>query len=386
MITPTIVGVHDANTLEQMTTACAHPNVRAAVLMPDGHYGYGVPIGGVIAYEDAISPSGVGFDIGCGVIAIRTNLKYEDIADDRDAIADEIARQVEFGMGRTSDLGYEHPVLEDFRWTQLPATLQRPRTLAADPLGTVGSGNHYVDILTDYHGVLWVACHFGSRGFGHKTATYYLGQLGGEGQMQDPPKVIVRSENEVMFDEYVIAMTLAGDYARAGREIVADQVLKILGAENDLVIHNHHHYAWVEHGHWVVRKGATPAQYGVMGFVGGSMNDRCVIVAGRDESAKYLDSTVHGAGRVMSRTKAAGKYRKVNGKRVRTQGVITPEVWGDTTAGITLRGGGYDEAPDVYRNLTDVLDHLNGTIQVTHDLQPVIVCMAGADTYDAFKD
>jgi tRNA-splicing ligase RtcB len=195
--------------------------------------------------------------------------------------------------------------------------------------------------------------------------------------------------------DYLEAMAIAGDYAYAGREVVVDRVLELMGAKATDTVHNHHNFAWRERHHGddfvVIRKGATPAFPGQRGFIGGSMGDMSVIVHGVDAPAAKtaLFSTVHGAGRVMSRTKAAGKMRRVRGQWQR----VTPGAVDFAAAqraldrrGIILRGGGADEAPDVYRSLRDVLAAHEGTIAVEHTLQPRIVVMAGADVRDPYKD
>jgi tRNA-splicing ligase RtcB (3'-phosphate/5'-hydroxy nucleic acid ligase) len=387
MIDVTIIGEHDANTVAQMHTVAAHPAVRSAVLMPDGHLGYAIPIGGVVAYQDAISPSGVGFDIGCGVLAVNTGLRWADVAGDAATIADQIQRDIAFGIGRKNPDPTDAPVLHDARWDDLPSTLRGLKQMAANQLGTVGSGNHYVDILEAENGDALVATHFGSRGLGHKTATFFLAACGAKDGMMVEAAVIDQHDAPALFDGYVNAMELAGEYAFEGRRLVVDQVLLILGAGTPTeVVHNHHNYAWQEHGMWVVRKGATPANPGPAGFVGGSMNDVAVVVTGTDQAAQTLWSTVHGAGRVMSRTAAAGKIRKVDGRRVRVGGAITDARFAESTAGVTLRGGGLDEAPDVYRPLADVLAHLGDTVEVTRTMHPWIVVMASPHERDPYND
>jgi tRNA-splicing ligase RtcB len=191
---------------------------------------------------------------------------------------------------------------------------------------------------------------------------------------------------------YYRAMKLAGRYAYAGRDYVIDQVLAMLGAEADFEVHNHHNYAWKENHNGrevvVVRKGATPSVPGQLGFIGGSMGDISVIVRGSDsdENRESFYSTVHGAGRIMSRTQAAGK---MNWKtRSRSGGQISTEQMMDAVRSfhVELRGAGTDESPFVYRKLQEVLDAHSDTIEVLHVLKPIGVCMAGADEYDPYKD
>jgi tRNA-splicing ligase RtcB len=215
-------------------------------------------------------------------------------------------------------------------------------------------------------------------------------------------------EHEVLLDlaapighDYWHLMNLAGAYAYAGREWVARKVVELLGAHEVELVHNHHNFAWKEsHGGEevvVIRKGATPAFPGQLGFIGGSMGDDAVIVRGttaasatdevRAAQRDGLFSTVHGAGRVMSRTAAAGKRNRRSG-RVISPGLVTPEMMQGWVheKGVILRGGGLDESPHAYRRLPAVLAAQQGTIEVLHTLRPLVVVMAGADEFDPYKD
>jgi tRNA-splicing ligase RtcB (3'-phosphate/5'-hydroxy nucleic acid ligase) len=397
----------------------------------DAEFGVSQPIGGGIAYERYVSPSGVGYDIGCGNKAVRTDLGRADLdaLGGVESIMGEITRRISFGMGVPAQERTDHPVLEAIREAEF-APQRKLAQLAESQLGTVGSGNHYVNLMEDEDGRIWVGVHFGSRGFGHKTASGFLALAQGlafdakasEGEMDSPPVLFeVGSE---LGDSYVAAMQLAGDYAYAGRDIVVDKVLEILGASAEHEVHNHHNFAWREEHlgrtYWVVRKGCTPARPGQEGFVGGSMGDDSVILEGVEskENEQALYSTVHGAGRVMSRSQAAGRLRNVRVwactmrdceyhadapglcpvherplKRVRKLVQVKPGVvdWPAVQArlreqGIVLVGGGADEAPEVYKRLPEVLAAHGGSIRVKHTLRPLGVAMAGRDVHDPYKD
>ncbi|HEY0868142.1 MAG TPA: RtcB family protein [Fimbriimonas sp.] len=370
----------------------------AAVLCADHHPGYSQPIGGAIAYKDHVSPSGVGYDIGCGNKAVLTDLMVADV--DVKKVMDEIVRQIGFGIGRPNPEPVDHEVLDHVNRAEFKPQ-RKLNQLAASQLGTVGSGNHYVDLFEDQRGRLWIGVHFGSRGFGHRTASGFLAMSRGrafdekvnEGEMDSPP-VLFRTDSEIGQD-YLAAMHLAGEYAYAGRDLVCEKVLGILGAKELKSVHNHHNFAWKEkhmgEDVWVVRKGCTPAFPGQQGFVGATMGDNSVILEGIDseESKQGLYSTVHGAGRVMSRRQAAGQIRWQKGIPT----VVKPGSvdWNAVRAkmadkGIELRGGGADEAPEVYKRLDEVLKHQGETIKVLHRLKPVGVAMAGIDVYDPYKD
>lgn len=375
-----------------------------AVINADAHYGYGHPIGGAVAYKDKISLSGVGFDIACGNYAVRTEIPAREI--DISGIMDEIFRRISFGIGRPNNEPVDHQVLDKIRDADF--TPQRKLyKLAREQLGTVGSGNHFVDLFSDENGLLWIGVHFGSRGFGFKTANGFIALSRGltfdtrvrEGSMDAPP-IIFQADSE-LGQSYIQAMNLAGKYACAGRELVVKKVLEIL--DNPQVtyeVHNNHNFAWREEHfgekYWVVRKGCTPAFPNQKGFIGADMAGVSVIVEGVDSetSRKALYTTVHGAGRIMSRTRSAGRKKWIRDRNgVRRQKIISKgEVDYDevkkkmANRKIELRGGDADEAPECYKDLDEVLKHQGDTIRILFRLHPIGVAMAGSETFDPYKD
>jgi tRNA-splicing ligase RtcB len=430
---PIVRGNVDQRAILQLVRCADAGDALGAALCADGHVGYSQPIGGVVAYRDQISPSGVGYDIGCGNKAVKTDIHCGPMHRTEWAkIMDEIVARISFGMGRVNDEPVDHPVFEAI--ANADFVPQRGLTeLARKQLGTVGAGNHYVDLLEDEDGWLWVGVHFGSRGFGHKTASGFLalaqglgfGDRAAEGEMDSPP--VLFSTASDLGQSYLAAMGLAGAYAYAGRDVVVEKVLEILGAMAVESVHNHHNFAWRETHQgeevWVVRKGCTPAWPGQQGFVGATMGEPSVVLEGVESPAMegLLYSTIHGAGRVMSRTEAAGRSRRRwsccnrDCDWVQPAGTHKPENgncpqcghgrlqkrlvvdrpgkvdWNWTTAkleadGIVLRGGAADEAPAAYKRLSAVLDAHSDTIRIVHTLRPIGVAMAGAETYDPFKD
>jgi tRNA-splicing ligase RtcB len=421
---------YDSQAVSQISTVSGHGWVTEAALMADNHLGYSMPIGGVAGYREMVSPSGVGYDIGCGVMAVRTPLRLDDVRDDLKTLADAIATRISFGIGRKNPTPVEHELFESPTWQEVPELMQTVtgrkhtwslRSRAGAQLGTVGSGNHYVDLLVEpADGSVWVATHFGSRGFGHGVATGFLNlaahrgffsQMPGGESMHAAPTLLPLTEDAArelgarpqdaaeradIGRRYQLAMELAGRYAYAGREYVVSQVLGLLGTTAVETVHNHHNYAWDETHNGedvhVVRKGATPAFPGQTGFIGGSMGDWAVVVEGVDSelSRRTLRSTVHGAGRVMSRSKAKGN-RKGTRKGLITRQMMAErlnEFRAETGYPLEVRGGDVDESPFVYRELDDVVraHEDTGTIKVTHRLLPIAVVMAGADVADPFKD
>jgi len=384
-----IFGQHDEATLKQIETCVAAGGERG-VLCADGHKGYAQPIGGVVAYKDKISLSGVGFDIACGNLAVRTDVTLPQIQWAIPKIMDDVVLDISFGIGRKAKMRVDHELFDDVSWNLQP--MRGLKSLAAEQLGTVGGGNHYVDLFVDEENRIWVGVHFGSRGLGYKTATYFLRAAGGKEGMDVAPTVV--EDKSDLGTDYLKGMQLAGRYAYAGREIVARHVARgILRANILEELHNHHNFAWREKHNgdefWVVRKGATPAFPGQKSFVGGSMGDDAVIIEGIDSpiSREALFSTVHGAGRIMSRTAAKGRFERVGTKRMRQPGLVRHDEMMKWMAdrNIVLRGGDVDEAPQVYRRLKDVLDAHAGTIRVLHTLRPLGVAMAGRGIVDPYK-
>lgn len=382
-------GDPQENAVEQILN-CAR-NAEAAALMADHHLGYAVPIGGVVAYEDQISPSGVGYDIACGNKAVRLDIPAGEVKRNIATIMDDIWATLSFGIGRKNNEPVDHALFDDPAW-QVPVAREHKK-LASDQLGTIGSGNHYVDIFEDEQGQIWVGVHFGSRGLGHRLATHFIKAGGGkDGINVDPVLLPIHS---ALGEDYLACMTLAGRYAYAGRDWVAQRVADLLGARILEEVHNHHNFAWLEeHGGrrlWVVRKGATPAFPGQLSFVGGSMGDISVILEGIEspDSELALYSTVHGAGRVMSRTQAAGRSRWQSGKLVQVkEGAISRQMMMDWVEqmGVELRGAGTDESPHCYKRLPEVLNFHEGTVRIVHTLRPLGVAMAGPDIHDPYKD
>lgn len=384
-----VFGQHDEQTLAQLRDVASRA-VRVA-LMADGHLGYIMPIGGVAAYRNQVSVAGVGFDIACGNAAILTDLTLASGLD-LEALADEIWASFAFGVGGENgapDAPTDHPLFGHQSWELVPREHRAAlKDRARRQLGTIGSGNHYIDVFADEEERLWVGVHFGSRGFGHAVASGFLALSGGLKWGSRAPNVeaLLSLESELGWSYWEL-MNLAGRYAYAGREWVARKVVRIMGGSELDLVHNNHNFAWQEQ-HFgeelvVVRKGATPAFPGQRGFVGGSMGDDAVILVGAEEASEdqkeALFSTVHGAGRVMSRTEAAGTRGRRRGKRSR--GSISEQMmeeWLDDK-GVILRGGGRDEAPQAYRRLADVVAAQGDTVKVLHTLRPLVVAMAGPE-------
>lgn len=380
-----VFGQPDENTLEQYHDVLMR--AKRGALMADAHVGYIMPIGGVMAYQNKVSPVGVGFDIGCGNLAVKLDKTTAEF--DTSAALDIIEDRIQFGLGKQNPYApADHPIFDAQGWDAFPNEniASSLKQTAREQLGTVGSGNHYVDLFHDEDDHIWIGVHFGSRGFGYKTAQGFMNlSQGKDWNANFEQKEVLLDLDTPLGQDYFAAMNLAGRYAYAGREWVCYTLADAFNATILDEVHNNHNFAWREEHDGeeliVVRKGATPAFPGQRGFVGGSMGDISVILEGKDseQSKKALYSTIHGAGRLMSRTQAKGDYRGRN----LSKSAIKPNMIYDQLQekGVELRGGGLDEAPQVYRQLNDVLNYHQDTIYINHYLNPIGVVMDGPEQF-----
>jgi tRNA-splicing ligase RtcB len=382
-------GNPDQEATNQMQEAMKYEAVCGA-LMADHHIGYSVPIGGVIAYQGRICVNGVGFDIACGNKAVRVSANAHGVREDIYRTMNEVRKHISFGVGRKNNETVIHELFDSHLWSEIKI-LQSLKDKAVAQLGTVGSGNHYVDIFIDDLDRVWIGVHFGSRGLGHSIATHFIKEAGGVDGIHAKP--VVLDEKSDLGEQYIKCMELAGRYAYAGRDWVCARVARILRADILEEVHNHHNFAWreVHDGKhlWVVRKGATPNFPGAKSFVGGSMGDYSFILEGVDsqESKTSLYSTIHGAGRILGRSQAKGKIHRKTGEVIRKPLVLQ----GDMDAwvkkfDVELRGAGVDESPHCYKRIEEVLHAHRNTIKVIHRLKPIGVCMADECDHDPYKD
>ena len=315
-------GPVDRRRLEQLERCMAAGDAEHGVLCADHHPGYSQPIGGGIAYEGYVSPSGVGYDIGCGNKAVLTDLRRDDLEalGGVDALMTEITRRISFGIACPRMSGSTIPC-----WRR-SGTRSSHRSASSRSLRHRSSARSARATLREPHGrrggprlgrrplrLAWVRPQ-DRIGLPPVAQGLAFDARASEGETDSAP-VLFEIGSE-LGGSYIVAMGLAGEYAYAGRDVVVDKVLEILGATAEHEVHNHDNFAWREEHHgrtyWVVRKGCTPARPGQEGFVGGSMGDESVILEGVEssENEDALYSTVHGAGRVMSRSQAAGRVRR----------------------------------------------------------------------------
>ena len=369
----------DANALQQMENACQLPVSVAAALMPDAHVGYGLPIGGVLATDNAVIPYAVGVDIACRVKLTVLDLPLDYLRRHETDLIRAIEAETRFGIGSEFKHRRTHLVM-DADWSVSPVT-QRFRDKAAAQLGTSGSGNHFVEFgeFTVEHkelglepGVyLALLSHSGSRGTGAQVCEHYSRVA--RAKHRDLPKELSYLAwldlDSADGREYWAAMELMGQYASANHHLIHKHIARHLGAGVLLDIENHHNFAWKErHGGRdliVHRKGATPAGAGVLGVIPGSMASPTFVARGKG-NADSLNSASHGAGRVMSRNKARESF---NWKMVK------PYL---EERGVKLISAGLDEVPMVYKNIEAVMAAQTDLVEPLAKFFPRLVKMAPA--------
>ena len=366
--------------MHQMYTAAKLPVAIAGALMPDAHHGYGLPIGGVLATENAVIPYGVGVDIGCRMCLSIFDIDPKELMQRNAYFAKELGEATLFGSGAQFKRSPDHEVMDRKLFWELPL-LTGLHARAWKQLGTSGSGNHFAEFgiveidkadeilkvpAGKYIGLL---SHSGSRALGANIANHYTKLAISKRRLpQDAKNLAWLSLDEEEGMEYWLAMNLAGDYASACHHVIHEKIVKQLGREPIKMVENHHNFAWKEmyEGKEVIvhRKGATPAGKDVLGIIPGSMTASGFIVKGKGETAS-LNSASHGAGRKMSRTQALANI---------TQKALKEEL---EKYNVKLLGGGLDEAPFAYKDIKVVMQSQNALVDILGKFTPKIVKMCG---------
>jgi tRNA-splicing ligase RtcB (3'-phosphate/5'-hydroxy nucleic acid ligase) len=366
----------DAATHGQMKQACALPMAAGAALMPDAHVGYGLPIGGVLALENAVVPYAVGVDIACRMKLSVLDIPPATLESKFNLYRESLEGGTRFGIGVAHEKPQDHPVM-DQDWTVTRITREKKDT-AWTQLGTSGSGNHFVEfgVLTlsqpemglDAGQYVALLSHSGSRGAGAAVCATYSAVARAQlpKKYEDLAYLAWLSLDSEAGQEYWSAMNLMGDYAAANHDVIHRLVSKLLGAAIIAGVENHHNFAWKENhgGKEVVvhRKGATPAGAGVLGVIPGSMASPAFVVRGKGHAAS-LDSASHGAGRRMSRRKAKDTY---NWKAVKND---------LEKRGVHVLSAGADEVPGVYKDIEQVMRDQQDLVEVIARFDPKIVKM-----------
>ena len=377
-------GGIEAGALNQMEIAMRLPVAKAGALMPDAHQGYGLPIGGVLATENAVIPYGVGVDIGCRMAMTIYNIPEGFIDKKRESLKKILTDNTRFGRA-TFDIPKEHAVIDRAEFSEIPV-MRGLKDRAFSQLGSSGGGNHFVefglveilDPQNEYHlplgNYLAVLSHSGSRGMGATIAGHYT-KLAMEGCKlpQEARHLAWLDLNTEAGQEYWLAMNLAGDYASACHQQIHERLAAQLAEQPLAMIENHHNFAWKEKdaaGNEIIvhRKGATPAGKGVLGIIPGSMATPGFIVRGKGIAAS-INSASHGAGRLMSRTKAKQSISPADVQKLLLD------------AGVELIGSGLDEAPMAYKNIHEVMEFQKDLVEVVGTFTPKIVRMCGDEKF-----
>ncbi len=377
----------DANSKRQLENIASltiiHHHVAA---MPDVHLGIGATIGAVIATRAAIIPAAVGVDIGCGMVACRLSLTGNQL-DERSLkkVFDQISRDVPVGREQHSDSRALASAARPFARRLEAMTQKHPQLLKAvgrhskwvNQMGTLGGGNHFIEVCLDESNRVWVMLHSGSRGIGNALATYFIGLA-----RRDMEHSVIRlpdrdlayfEEGSAHFGDYVEAVNWAQEYAMQNRREMVDLVLAALARHlpgfdvTGEVVNCHHNYVALEHHYgadvWLTRKGAIRARAGDLGIIPGSMGARSYIVRGKG-NAESFDSCAHGAGRRMSRSAAVKQFSAADLVR-QTEGVICRKDQGVV-----------DEIPGAYKDIDTVMANQSDLVDVLHTLKQV-VCVKG---------
>ncbi len=369
----------EAGAAAQMQQAARLPVAVSGALMPDAHFGYGLPIGGVLATENAVIPYAVGVDIACRMKLTVLDVPAKDLKRLNDTLVNALRRETKFGTGAQFKKPLEHEVLEA-DWNVTPLTRKLFEKARAQ-LGTSGSGNHFVEFGTltldrpdlglEAGQYLALLSHSGSRGAGAAIADHYS-RLAMAQHPELPPelrRLAWLDMDGAEGQEYWAAMNLMGEYAAANHALIHKRVAKAVGARAIAGVENHHNFCWREtHGGrdlYVHRKGATPAHAGVLGVIPGSMATPGFVVRGKGHGPA-LQSASHGAGRAMSRTQARNTFRWNH---------VKPTL---EAAGVQLLSAGIDEAPGVYKDIHSVMAAQADLVDVIARFDPKIVKMADA--------
>ncbi len=378
----------DKESIQQIENALSLPISVAGALMPDAHVGYGLPIGGVLATENAVIPYAVGVDIACRMRMTIFPVSPIVLSQQKRRLENTLTENTVFGAGKSlaPNLRQDHAVLDHQDWQATPFLRSLHKTAVAQ-LGTSGSGNHFVEwgslhlkehdeqLDLDAGNYLALLSHSGSRGVGFKIANHYsklAQQFQPHLEKQVQHLAWLPLSNEAG-QEYWLSMELAGAFAAANHEVIHQRVTKAAGLKASVMIENHHNFAWKETYQdvdgstrelIVHRKGATPAGHKVLGIIPGSMADAGYVVRGKGKPTA-LNSASHGAGRRMSRRAANKSITKTERDRyIRKQGV-------------TLFGGDLDEAPQAYKNIDEVIKAQADLIDIVGKFTPKIVRMDG---------
>ena len=352
--------VVEPQALDQFYSFMTQAWVTKGALMADVHAGYSLPIGAVIACKDVVSPQAVGYDIGCGMSALPTSFNADLVRKNSESIFNKIYETVPVGFSHNSKKE------EWDKASQLDCTPRFREMFEKDGLyqiGSLGGGNHFIEIGVDAQDKVWIIVHSGSRGIGHRTATFYMKEASGDGKAREGNFAL--DANSEIGKEYIKDLNFCLEFALENRRKIISKVEKTMtvlcqgkGDWEDFINRNHNH-AELKDGVWIHRKGATHAEEGMMGVIPGNMRDGSFIVRGKGNSDS-LNSSSHGAGRVLGRKEA--------------ERTLNVENFEDAMKGITAKVGKdtLDESPFVYKNIFEVMELQKDLVETVHHVKPLI--------------
>jgi len=357
--------VLESGAIDQFVNCMALPDVVQGALMPDAHTGYVLPIGAVVATVGTIYPSFVGYDIGCGMSATKLNISASDIEGYEQAIYEAIRQHVPVGFTKNSARQAEearpfvHGLGARFTKDVIDHVGYGPQCL-----GTLGGGNHFVEIGYDEQSELWIIIHSGSRSVGHGIASDYM-KIAAKGGKPEEAHALVMGTPEA--NDYIMNLEYGLQFALANRQLIAQRTMRaiaqVIGVNNlqplEFINRNHNHAENVN-GRWIHRKGATHADPGMMGVIPGNMRDGCFIVRGLG-NPESMNSSSHGAGRVLSRRKAKEQ--------------VTLEQFQEAMKDIpaaTVGQSTVDESPFAYKDIFKVMELQEDLVDIVHYIKPLI--------------
>jgi tRNA-splicing ligase RtcB (3'-phosphate/5'-hydroxy nucleic acid ligase) len=358
----------DSKTLDQFFSALKQDWVVKGALMPDAHAGYALPIGAVVATEDVIVPSWVGYDIGCGVLALETSFDPNSIRENDSWIFTQIREQVPLGFAHHKEpqKWFHMSYLQNLR-SQWMTDYTMSKEIETQ-LGTLGSGNHFIEIGVCREGKTWIVVHSGSRNFGHQTATHYMKLASGDGKAREGHFPLHKGTLD--FSNYMSDQKYVLEFALENRLQIARKVFSVMcntlgdgeAKWNSLINRNHNHVEYdADFKVYIHRKGATHAEEGMLGVVPGNMLDGSYIVRGKG-NPDWLWSSSHGAGRTMSRSKAKQEIDIDHFQDLMRDGNVY----------CTANASTVDESPYAYKNITTVMDRQFDSVEVMNWIKPLI--------------
>ena len=358
--------INDGKTLAQMNSAMCCPFVVEGALMPDAHAGYALPIGAVVKTKDVVVPAWVGYDIGCGMSGTKLFVNNEMLTTENlEKIKQAILATIP--MGNNSHKKSPPKLPKGFTEGLSKTANHILQTRASGQLGTLGGGNHFIELNLDSENFLWIVIHSGSRGFGHGLATHYMKEAAmingvDKGNLENHYGI---NSSYPVFDEYINDALAAQAWALLNRKIMSTWIMNIIESfigdveECDFINRNHNHVDVLPNNEYIHRNGATHAEEGMFGIIPGNMRDGSFVVVGKG-NPDSLNSSSHGAGRVLSRSEAK-KMLSVDKFKDMMSGIVT-----------NISDSLIDESPEAYKNIFEVMQSQKELVTIVTHLKPIL--------------